>query len=192
VTSRQASDNLAEVTTPHPPTTAQWPTSTDPTRPGSNGRLTIALAAIGLIAVAALVVGIIGLTRSASTTGARPSPAISPAAPTYTTAEAAAAHQKLCDVYKLAAHAVQIDTNGTNPAFAGIATVNGAVMLEEAVNVSPAIPSGDRAAALALAEAFSNAAAVASLAGGDDPAWRSAVDNVNAKDALMKKICGSG
>jgi hypothetical protein len=192
VTSQQVSDSLAEVTIPHPPTTAQWTTSTDPNRPGSNGRLTIALAVIGLIAVAALVVGIIGLTRSTSTTGARPSPATSPAAPTYTAAEAAAAHQKLCDVYKLAAHAVQIETNGTNPALAGIATVNGAVMLEEAVNSSPAIAPGDRAAALALAEAYSNIAALGSSTGGDDPAWRSALNDANAKDSQMQVLCGGG
>jgi hypothetical protein len=191
VTSRQASDNLAEVTTPYPPTTAQWTTSRDPRRSRSNVRLAVALAAIGLIAVAALVVSIMGLTRSTSTTGANSGPATSAATTAYTAAETAAAHQKLCDAYKLAARAVQIETNGTSSERANIATVNGAVMIEEAVKVLPAISPDDRAAALALAEAYSNAAAVAStVAGHDDPAWRSAADDVNAKDARMKAVCG--
>ena len=54
-----------------------------------------------------------------------------------------AAHQKLCELYKLAARAVQNDTSSNNPERANIATVNGAVMLEEAVNSTPAL-SGER------------------------------------------------
>ncbi|CKM90788.1 Conserved exported protein of uncharacterised function [Mycobacterium tuberculosis] len=42
-------------------------------------------------------------------------------------AVAAAAHQKLCEVYKLAAQAVRIDTHGGDRALAGVATVNGAL-----------------------------------------------------------------
>src|SRR5208337_4759098 len=106
--------------------------------------------------------------------------------------ETAAVHKKLCDIYKLAARAVQIETNGTSPDRANIATVNGAVMLEEAVNSAPAIAPSDRDTALALAEAYSNAAAVSSMAGGDDPTWQSAVNNVITKDAPMKKACGGG
>jgi hypothetical protein len=145
---------------------------------------------IGLLAVAALVVGIIGLTRPTSTTSASPAPASSAPTPTYTAAETAAAHQKLCDVYKLAARAVQIETHGTSPERAGIAEVNGAMMLQEAVNAAPAMTPGDRAAAIALAEAYNNVAAVASL--GDDQAWQSALSDANAKDVRMKAVCGSG
>jgi hypothetical protein len=86
--------------------------------------------------------------------------------------------------------AVQIDTNGTNQAFAGIATVNGAVMLENAVNTNPGLRPGERAAALALAEAYSNVAATASLASGQDPTWQAGLSDANAKDAAMRKICG--
>ncbi|AGZ49198.1 hypothetical protein I545_6286 [Mycobacterium kansasii 662] len=115
------------------------------------------------------------------------------APPTYTAAETTAAHQKLCDVYKLAARAVQIETNGDDPAMANISTVNGAQMLQQAVNTAPALAPGDRAAALELAEAYSNSTAVASFARGrDDPAWRSASDNVIAKDARMKAVCSGG
>jgi hypothetical protein len=190
VTSQQVSDSLGEVTTPDPPAELQWTPSTNPSRPASNGRRNIVLAAIGVVAVAALVVGIIALTRSTSTPGAGHSPAPSPAAPAYTAAETAAAHQKLCDVYRLAAHAVQIETHGTSPERAGVAEVNGAMMLEQAVNANPAIAPGDRAAAIALAEAYNNIAAVASL--GDDQAWQSALNDANAKDGRMKALCVGG
>ncbi|WP_419538339.1 hypothetical protein [Mycobacterium colombiense] len=95
-------------------------------------------------------------------------------------------------MYKLAARAVQIDTNGDNPALAGVASVNAAVALGQAVNAAPAIASGDRAAALALAAAYTKATAMGSWSQRDDPAFRAEVDDVNAKDAAMKKICDVG
>ncbi|WP_082946829.1 hypothetical protein [Mycobacterium sp. ACS4054] len=147
----------------------------------------IALSAIAvLLAIGALVVAMTRPTRS--------SPGASSATTTtvaYTAEQIAAAHQKLCDAYKLAGRAVQIETNGKSSERAGIATVNGAVMLEEAVNANPAITSSDRAAALALAESYSNVAVVSSLATGtDDPAWQAALSDANAKDAAMQKVCG--
>ncbi|POX99657.1 hypothetical protein [Mycobacterium kansasii] len=99
----------------------------------------------------------------------------------------------MCDVYNKAARAVQIETNGENPALAGVAAINGAVMLEAAVNAALALASGDRAAALALADAYSNTTAMSSIASGqNDPAWRAALDDVNAKDAKMKAMCSGG
>jgi hypothetical protein len=156
-----------------------------PTDPPGRSRTWLAVVLAAIATVIAVVALIVALTRSTS------SPAAT-TAPTYTPAETAAAHQKLCEAYKLAAHAVQIETNGTNQAFAGIATVNGAVMLEEAVNAAPGIAPSERAAALALAEAYSNVAATSSLAGGQDPAWQSALNDANSKDAAMKAICGGG
>jgi hypothetical protein len=143
----------------------------------------MAVAVVGVLLGAAGL--IVALTRPT------PEPAKS-TAPTYTPAETATAHQKLCDAYKLAARAVQIETNGKNQAFAGIATVNGAVMLEEAVHANQALVDGDRATALALAESYSSVAAMSSLAGGEDPAWQSALSDANAKDAVMKNVCGGG
>jgi hypothetical protein len=98
----------------------------------------------------------------------------------------------LCDAYKLAAHAIQIDTNGTSPERANISTVNGAAMLREAVNSMPAMEPSDRAKALTLAEAYNNAVAVSTTAGGDDPAWRAAINDVIDKDAPMRQLCGGG
>lgn len=130
------------------------------------------------------------LTRP-TTSGTTASPATS-AAPTYTSAEVADAHQKLCEVYRLAARQVQIQTNGDNQALAVAALVNGSVMIEQAVDAAPALPAGDRAAALALAEAFTNANAVGSFAHRDDPESRAAIDDANAKDGRMKALCGAG
>jgi hypothetical protein len=68
---------------------------------------------------------------------------------------------------------VQIETNGKNSDRANLATVNGAVMLELVVRDNPGIAAADRAAALALAEFYSNVAATSSVAtGSDDPAWQ--------------------
>nr|WP_082282105.1 hypothetical protein [Mycobacterium colombiense] len=161
-----------------------------PTQPPPRPRVwsAVALAAIAVVlGVAALVVA---LTRPTSN---QPSASSNTSTtPSYTADQTAAAHKQLCDAYKLAAHAVQIDTNGASPERANIATVNGAVMLAQAVNSAPAIPPGERAAALTLAEAYSNAVAVSSTAGGDDPTWRAAINDVIAKDAPMRQLCGGG
>lgn len=65
-------------------------------------------------------------------------------------------------------------------------------MLENAVNTNRGLAPNERAAALALAEAYSNVAATSSLAAGQDPAWQSALTDANAKDGAMKKVCGIG
>ncbi|MGD1283470.1 hypothetical protein ACKUUR_23905 [Mycobacterium seoulense] len=141
----------------------------------------IVLAAIAtLLGAAALILALI--RPSAST------PSSVTTSPTYTAADTSTAHQKLCDAYRLAARAVQIETNGASPERAGIAEVNGAMILGDAVGASPAIAPDDRDAAVALARAYNNLAAVASL--NDNSRWQSALDDANAKDAAMKKVCG--
>lgn len=138
-----------------------------------------------VVAVAALVV----VTTRSPASGSAPTTSAS----IYSAAEVAAAHQKLCDAYKLVARAVQIETNGKNSDRANLATLNGAVTLEHAVNANPAITTGDRAAALAVAGSYSNVVATTSLATGrDDPVWQSALSNANANDAAMQKVCGGG
>lgn len=181
-------NSLTDVTT-IPPTTGQW-TPTPPIHPAPRARTWPAVALSAVAAVLGAAASIVALTRPAAS-GTTAAPGTS-APPTYTAAEVAAAHQKLCDVYKAAARAVQIDTNSDNSALSRIATVNGAVMLEQAVAAVPALAPDDRATAVALAEAYTNANAVASVTYRDDPAWRSAADDVNAKDARMKAVCGGG
>ncbi|WP_321191438.1 hypothetical protein [Mycobacterium pseudokansasii] len=149
------------------------------------------MAGIGVVAIllsaAALIVALTHPTSS--------SPASAPATtalPTYTAAETAAAHQKLCEVYKLAARQIQIETNGDNPALASAAAVNGALMLEQAVDAGVALSPSDRTAALALAKAYTNTNALGSYLHRDDPVYQAAVDDVLAKDSDMKARCGAG
>lgn len=170
-----------------PPSPTSWaPTFPTQPPPGPRAWPAITLAAIALVlGVAALVVA---LTRPAGSSSAVSS--ATSTTPSYTADQTAAAHQKLCDAYKLAARAVQIETNGNSAERAGIATVNGAVLIEQALSGTPAVAADDRATAVALAGAYSNAAAVASL--GDPAAWQSTIADVNAKDAAMKKVCGGG
>jgi hypothetical protein len=141
-----------------------------------------------LAAIVAVVAGVslvLAATRSPS-----PGSALTSTAPIYSAEEVSAAHQKLCDAYKLVARSVQIDTNTDNRALAGAVSVNAAVVLEQTVGAAPAMSSDDRAAALALAAAYTKATAMGSALQRDDPAFRSEVDDVNAKDAVMKKVCG--
>lgn len=120
----------------------QWQPAYPPqslTRPRTWPAIALASIAVLLGAVALVVAA----TRS--THNSTPSSPTTSAAPTYTAAEPAAAHKKLCDSYRLAARAVQIETNGTSPERAGIAEVNGAMILKDAVDASPAITPSDRA-----------------------------------------------
>lgn len=174
-------------TTGPPPSSAHWAPAF-PMQPPPRLRAwpAIALSAIAVVlGIAALVVA---LTRPASNQSTASS--TTSAAPSYTADQTAAAHQKLCDAYKLAARSVDIDTNTDNRALAGAVSVNAAVMLEQAVSAAPAMPPGDRAAALTLAAAYTKATAMGSALQRDDPQFRSEVDDVNAKDAAMKKVCG--
>ncbi|HEX5255028.1 MAG TPA: hypothetical protein VFW69_14370 [Mycobacterium sp.] len=143
---------------------------------------------MALVSTAVAVVALVVATSRSSGL----SPVGMSTAPTYSAAEVSAAHQKLCDAYKLAARSVDIDTNTDNRALAGAVSVNAAVMLEQAVSAAPAMIPGDRAAALTLAAAYTKATAMGSALQRDDPQFRSEVDDVNAKDAAMKKICGIG
>ncbi|KZS85700.1 hypothetical protein [Mycobacterium persicum] len=172
-----------------PPPPGRW-TPPHPTQPGTGSRVWQAVGFAIAIAVGAAAL-IVALTRTTTSGIPAAAPGTS-AAPTYTAAEVAAAHQKLCEVYKLAARQVQIQTNGDNQALAVAALVNGSVMIQQAVDAAPALPAGDRAAALALAEAFTNANAVGSFARRDDPESRAAINDANAKDERMKVLCGGG
>ncbi|KAA1243269.1 hypothetical protein F0Q45_25770 [Mycobacterium simiae] len=177
------------MTTYYPP--AEQRTPPYPAYPSARPRTwpAVALSVVAaLLGAAALIVALTRPTTSRTTASTATS-----APQTYTAAEVAAAHQKLCEVYKLAARAVQVQTNGDNPALANISTVNGAMLLQQAVNTAPALESGDRDAALALAAAYSNSTAAAGIATGrEDPVWRSAADDVITKDARMKAVCGGG
>ena len=174
------------MTTP-PPTASQWPPINPPNpAPRSTAWSKVAIAGAIILSATALIVALMRPTTSS------PATATAAAPPTYTAAETAAAHKKLCEVYTLAAHSVQVDTHGDNPALATAAGINGAVMLQHVVNVAPALAPGDRAAALALADAYTSTNAKGSFLRRADPALQAAIDDVNAKDARMKTVCAGG
>lgn len=154
-------------------------------QPASRQRpwMAIAVAVTGAVAAVALS---IALTRPAPS-----HPAVATATPTRTSTEIAMAQQRLCETYKLAARAVQVDTNGSNKAFARIAPTNSAVLLYNASN-DPALDEQHRSAAPALATAYLTDTAKSSEGAATEAEFQDAVADVNAKDAAMKKVCGGG
>jgi hypothetical protein len=157
-----------------------------PAQPASRSQTwpAIALAAIALVvAVAALIMAITNSTRTT------PPPQTTP--PSHTAAEAAAAQKQLCDTYKTVARAVGADTNAGDKALARIALTNAAVMLDDAA-ANPALDANDRDATRALATAYLTETAKSSSDAFTDSEFRAALDDVVAKDAVMKKVCGGG
>ncbi|WP_369829880.1 hypothetical protein [Mycobacterium sp. ACS4054] len=156
-----------------------------PTQPASRG-LPWQGGAVSLTFVIAIAALIVALTRP---TGARSS--VTTATRTYTATEIAAAQRQLCDTYKLAAHAVQVDTAGTDKALARIATTNGALMLDMAAS-NPALDANYRDPARALEAANLTVTAKSSYGVASEADFQSALDTVIAKDAAMKKVCSGG
>ena len=168
-----------------PPPAGSWPPPQFP-QPASRPRpwLAVAVVATAAVAVAALVVALMRPTASNSL-------ASTSATPTHTPAETAAAQQRLCDMYNLAARAVQVDTAGTDKALARIATTNGALMLDMGAN-NPALDANHRDTARALESAYLTVTAKSGYGVATDAEFQSALEDVNAKDAAMKKVCGGG
>lgn len=107
------------------PAVRNWPpNAVGPPSMGSRSWMAIAVAVTAAVAVAALVVTLTRPTRFNS-------PVTTTTAAAYGPAEVAAAQQKMCDTYKLAAQSVQVDTGGTDKTLARIATTNGALMLDK-------------------------------------------------------------
>jgi hypothetical protein len=175
--------DFGEGSTTHPPTAGQW-TPTHPTQPAARVRTwpAIALGAIAtLVAVAALIVALRNSTPTPATTRMS----------TYTAAETATAQRQLCDTYKLAAQAVATDTGGGDKALARISTTNGALILDMAAD-NPALDASHRDAARALAIAYGTLTAKGTYGISSDAEYQAAMDDIIAKDAVMKKVCGGG
>ncbi|MGB3522170.1 MAG: hypothetical protein WBA50_11910 [Mycobacterium sp.] len=135
---------------------------------------------VALLSVAALIVAIISLTRSADASS-----------PHYTAAQQADAKNRLCDSYKLAAHAEHIETNTPNNVALGrLSATNGAVILETAA-MDPALDPEYRDAARALALTYQTLVAVATGKDGGDPELEAVVTDANAKDRVMTELCGN-
>jgi hypothetical protein len=171
------------VTNPQPPAPAQWTPPAEPGRPASNGRFVLALVVIGLIAVAALVVGIVDLARPNSSGNGK-----ALTAPTFTAEQVANAKKNLCSSYQVAARSVKEDTNGTDVALARISLTNSAGMLDEAAD-NPAVAQSERDAARNLADAYRNAVAIASAFDKNSSVFQQALDDVNRLDGVMATAC---
>ncbi|ETB23951.1 hypothetical protein O971_25005 [Mycobacterium avium subsp. hominissuis 10-4249] len=169
------------------PSAGNWPPPY-PGQPVPRPRpwLAIAVALTAGLAVAALVISLTRPTSQAVVSTSTPTPT-----PTPSATDIGVAQQRLCDTYKLAARAVQVDTNGNDKAFARIALTNSAGMLYDASN-DPALDEQHRSAARALARAYLVDTAKSSEGTATEAEFRDAVADVNAKDAEMKKVCGGG
>ena len=177
--------NFGEGSTMGSPTSGQW-TPTYRTGPAARSRTWLATALAAIAAVVAVAALIVALTRP---TASRPSAATT--VPTTTAAETAAAQRQLCDTYKLVARAVGVDTNGGDKALARIALTNAAVMLDNAA-ADPALDAKYRDAARALATAYLAETAKSSDDVVTEAEFQAALNDVIAKDAAMKKVCGGG
>jgi hypothetical protein len=132
-----------------------------------------------LLSVAALIVAIISLTRTADGS-----------TPHYTAAQQADAARRLCDSYRLAAHAEHVETNTpNNVALARLSATNGALILETAAT-DPALDAEYRDAARALALSYQTLVAVSTGRQGDDPELGAVINDANAKDRIMIELCG--
>jgi hypothetical protein len=145
------------------------------------------MALIGLIAVAALVIGIIALARPTSSSGGKASTAAAPM-PTFTPDQIASAKKELCSAYQLAAHSVNVDTHSSDAALARASLVNGAGMLDAAA-ANPALSASDRDVARALASAYRTSNAVSSGRDPASPQYQRTIDEVNRLDDAMAAIC---
>src|ERR1700744_2814055 len=76
-------------------------------------------------------------------------------------------------------------------ALAGIATTNGALMLETVAS-NPALDANHRDAAQALESAYLAVRATSRFGVATDSDFQAALDNILAKDAAMEKVCGGG
>ncbi|WP_241178718.1 hypothetical protein [Mycobacterium sp. P7213] len=122
---------------------------------------------------------IISLTRSADAS-----------APHYTAAQQADAKKRLCDSYRLAAHAEHIETNTPdNVALGRLSATNGALILETAA-ADPALDPKYRDAARALALTYQTLVAVATGKEGGDPELEAVVSETNANARAMQELCG--
>lgn len=157
-----------------------------PTQPQACARTRPAVALAGAAMVVAIAALIVALTRP---TAMRPVTTRTP--PMYSAAEVSSAQHQLCDTYKLGARAVQVDTNGHVVALGRIALTNAAAMLDDAA-ANPVLSSTYRDPPRALAASYRQGTAMGNRDIATDAQFQAALDDINAKDAAMKKACEGG
>jgi hypothetical protein len=145
------------------------------------------LTLVGLVAVSALVVGIIALTRPTSSGADKAATTTSPT-PTFTPDQIVAAKKNLCTIYQLASKSVNQDTNGGDIALARISLTNGGAMLDKAAE-TPALGQNERDAARNLAAAYQSAVAISSVFDKTSSVFQQSIDDINRLDGSMAAIC---
>lgn len=168
-----------------PPSSAPW-APVFPAQPRPRQRAWLAMLLAGVATIVAIVALMVALTRPTAT-----QPAATTTAPTPSAAETSAAEQRLCDTYRLGAQAVQVDTNGHDVALGRIALTNAAAMLDNAA-ADPALDATYREPARALAASYRKGTAMGNRDVATDAQFQAALDDINAKDAAMKRVCGDG
>jgi len=151
---------VEDMTVTQPPAPPQWAPGYPPPQPAPQRRMVVPVVVVGLIAVAALIVGIISLAGSSSE---RPVAAATstPAVPTFTPAEHAAAKDRVCTTFSSVVQSIKTATNvpegSPEPIAASVnaraAIATGALALSR--SVSDATPSDVAKAANSLADAYS-------------------------------------
>lgn len=181
--------NLSRVTVTRPPT-APAP-GYDRARPAA-GRVSVVL--VGLLAVAALIVGVIGLMRPSATVAAPPArvPVSAEPAP-ISAADAAAAKNAVCTVFDQVSTTVRVATSapgGAEPIAAAVnarsALVGGALALTRAL--SDATPPDVANAANALVDQYSHYAVVAFA---DGELGQSDSAPVQKASADLRRVCST-
>ncbi|OBJ28510.1 MULTISPECIES: hypothetical protein [Mycolicibacter] len=137
--------------------------------------LTVGLIATAAVAIAGVVIALSRPTHSVVT---------------YSAEEKAEAKTQLCERYKLAGHAMHIETSDPDgqAALARVALSNGALMLY-AASQDPALEANDRDAARALASSYQTTAALGTAGMATRDQYLASVDDMNAKDRVMTALC---
>jgi len=100
-----------------------------------------------------------------------------------------AAKTDLCGQFKLAMDAVRIETNGPDAGFGHITLINGTPVLESATANSAWGPTY-RDAARAVESAYQDLVIGFSSGKADDPQFDNVVNTANAKERVLKDLCG--
>lgn len=154
---------LEAMTTTRPPAPPQWaPGFVPSTRQASSRRLALAMAGVGLLAIAALVVGIIALaqTPASSVNASAQQDAPVTAEHTFSAPDQAAAKAKVCATFEQTAGAVRVATSAPDGAEPIAASVNARAALTASAlalsrSVSAATPQEVAVAANSLVDAYS-------------------------------------
>lgn len=188
------SPTLDGMTTTRPPAPPQWaPGFGSSIRPASNRRLPAALAIVGLLAIAALVIGIIALTQTPASPVNATAQQAGPISPehTYSAADQTAAKEKVCVTFEQTSGAVRVATSAPDGAEPIAASVNARAALTASAlalsrSVSAATPQDVSVAANSLVDAYSGYLLTAFQEKTQGTTERDSVDNASM---ALRALC---